>query len=85
MVTGEMSPRPVLDKYNNELSKLASKLGVSADRDGLLTAAREAGVPIIACGGWTEILGLQGKLPEGVEIRPIVATLLEAKKVVGGF
>lgn len=85
MVTGEMSPRPALDKYSNALGELASKIGVPSNRNSLLAAAREAGVPVTACGGWTEILGLQRKLPEGVEVRPIVATLLEAQKVVGGF
>jgi len=83
IATGEFSPRPVLDKF--ALAEAIRRIGLPADRDSLLAAARDAHVPIIACGGWTAILGLEGKLPEGVTVGQIGPILLEAKKVIGGF
>ena len=83
IATGEMRPRPTLDDYTNQ--DVFRNLGLPLDRDGLLTAARDAGVPIIACGGWTAALGLEEKLPDGVNVGEIVSTILEAKKVIGGF
>lgn len=83
IATGKFTPRPALDEYINW--DVIRGAGFPTDCDGLLTMARQSGVPIVACGGWTAILGLQGKLPEGVTVGQIGPILLEAKKIVGGF
>ena len=83
IATGDFTPRPALDDHINW--GVIRGAGFPTDCNGLLTLAKEAGVPIIACGGWTAILGLQGKLPEGVIVGEIGPILLEAEKIVGGF
>ncbi|MFA4915614.1 MAG: hypothetical protein WC560_02945 [Syntrophales bacterium] len=54
----------------------------------LITAAKEAGVPMFACPVWTALLGLKGNLPEGikeVELPEALKMITEAKKVIGSF
>lgn len=83
IATGEFTPRLFLDKRTN--LEAARGVGIPTDCAGLLKMAREAEVPIAACGGWTMLLGLEGKLPEGIEVAKIGPLLIKAKKIIGGF
>jgi len=83
VATGEMSSRPFLDEHTN--LEAARGVGIPTDCAGLLNMAREAGVRIAACGGWTMLLGLEGRLPEGVEVAEVGPLLIKAKKIIGGF
>ena len=83
VAAGEFSPRPFLEERTN--MEAARGAGIPTNCAGLLNMAREAGVPIAACGGWTMLLGLEGKLPEGVEVAEISPLLIKAKKIIGGF
>lgn len=52
----------------------------------LIGRAKEAGVPLVACPLWTGLLGLKGKLPEGmkeVDVPELMKMMKEAKAVVG--
>ena len=78
------------------ISRNATALGlpVAAERDDrwtdlrrLLEAAREAGVRLLACPVWSQILDLDGRLPDVIE-RPAEDELLaalESAKVIGGY
>ena len=78
------------------ISRNATALGlpVAAERDArwtdlgrLLQAARDAGVRLLACPVWSQILGVDGRLPDAIE-RPTtdeVLAALESAKVVGGY
>ena len=83
IATGEFTPRPDLESHIN--MDVVRGAGFPTDRDGLLKMTKDAGVPVKACGGWTAILGLEGKLPQGVEVAEVGPLLLEAKKIIGGF
>jgi len=60
--------------------------GRQIDAKGFVAQAREAGVVLYACPIWSSLLGLEGKLPEGLE-SPDAAALCgliqDAKRVVG--
>ena len=54
----------------------------------LLTAAHEAGVELLACPIWSQILKLDGRLPE--ELTVLASTdameqLMDGRRVIGGF
>jgi peroxiredoxin family protein len=78
------------------ISRNATALGlpVAAERDDrwtdlrrLLEAAREAGVRLLACPLWSQILSVDGRLPDTIE-RPAtdeVLAAIESAKVVGGY
>jgi len=78
------------------ISRNATAMGlpVAAERDDrwtdlrrLLEAAREAGVRLLACPLWSQILSVDGRLPDAIE-RPTtdeVLAALESAKVVGGY
>ena len=62
--------------------------GRQLDAKGLISQAREAGVILYACPIWSSLLGLEGKLPDGLQtLEPAAVTGLiqEAKQVVGTF
>jgi peroxiredoxin family protein len=72
----------------------AAGLPVSSERDErwtdlprLMSAAREAGVRLVACPIWTQLLGLDGRLPqlESMPKADYLAMLTEAGRVLGGF
>ncbi|MBM3119652.1 MAG: hypothetical protein FJ006_08945 [Chloroflexi bacterium] len=83
VATGELTSRPTLESHF-KLEDIKA-IGLPTDANGLLKMAGEAGVPVVACGGWTMLLGLQGKLPEGVVAEEVGPHLLKAKKIIGGF
>ena len=78
------------------ISRNATALGlpVAAERDDrwtdlrrLLEAAREAGVRLLACPVWSQILDVDGRLPDVIE-RPAQDELLaalESAQVIGGY
>jgi len=78
------------------ISRNATALGlpVASERDDrwtdlrrLLEAAREAGVRLLACPLWSQILSVDGRLPDTIE-RPAteeVLAAIESAKVVGGY
>ncbi len=50
--------------------------------------AKEAGVPMFGCPVWVGLLGLKGKLPDGIneiDVPTALKTLKEAKEVIGSF
>lgn len=62
--------------------------GRQIDARGMIAAAKDAGVPMYACPAWAGLLGLQGKLPEGIteiDIPGMLKMLTETKQVIGGF
>lgn len=83
LATGELTPRPALESHI-KLEDVAA-IGMPTDTQGLIKMARDAQVPMVACGGWTMMLGLQDKLPEGIVAEEVGPHLLKAKKIIGGF
>ncbi len=62
--------------------------GRQLDPKAMLAHARGAGVALYACPIWTALLGLEGKLPDGLTAldRPGLAQLMQnAKQVVGSL
>lgn len=60
--------------------------GRQVDVRKLIGVAKEAGVPMFACPIWTALLGLKGKLPEGikeVDTPALMKMINEARNVVG--
>lgn len=60
--------------------------GRQLDAKGLISQAQEAGVVVYACPIWSSLLGLEGKLPEGMQALDTAALLgliQDAKRVVG--
>ena len=56
------------------------------DTKALIAQIRDAGVPLYACPVWAALLGLEGKLPQGLQAvdAAAVCTLLhDAKQVIG--
>ena len=55
---------------------------------GMVEKAHQAGVPMYACPTWSQLLGVKGKLPEGVaemDLPTALKTLGDAKQVIGSF
>lgn len=62
--------------------------GKQVDVMGMFQKAINAGVDMYACPIWSQLLGLKGKLPQGVaemDLATMLKTLGEAKKVIGSF
>ena len=62
--------------------------GRQLDPKAMLAQARDAGVALYACPIWSALLGLEGKLPEGLGAldRPGLTQLLQnAKQIVGSL
>jgi peroxiredoxin family protein len=60
--------------------------GRQLDVKALIGKAREAGVVFYACPTWTSLLGLEGKVPEGMKTPSadeVLDMIRDAKKVVG--
>jgi peroxiredoxin family protein len=60
--------------------------GRQLDAKGLVAQAQQAGVILYACPTWSTLLGLEGKLPDG--LRPldsgaVLGLIQDAKQVVG--
>ncbi|MBU2068460.1 hypothetical protein KKE13_02700 [Patescibacteria group bacterium] len=83
LATGEFTPRPALEDHINQ--DVIKGAGFPTDAAGLINLAKEAEVPVKACGGWTAILGLGEKLPDGIEVAEVGPLLLGATKIIGGF
>lgn len=78
------------------IAKAATRMGIPwAAKDPrwtrpgqVLTAASQAGVSLLACPMWTEMLGVRGKLPPElgyVDMATALRALREAKVVIGSF
>jgi len=80
-----------------KVSRNADKMGIPAanakdarwtDMKRLIKGAKEAGIRLLACPLWTQILGVDGSLPQELD-RPGLADYLrelqEAKTVIGGY
>jgi predicted peroxiredoxin len=62
--------------------------GRQIDVPKIIPMAKEAGVPMFACPLWEGLLGLKGKLPEGVkemDVAAILSALREAKTIIGSL
>jgi peroxiredoxin family protein len=62
--------------------------GRQLDTAALLARAAAAGVALYACPIWTELLGLEGKLPEELQpadTKALLGLLSNAKKIVGSL
>ena len=62
--------------------------GRQIDTKGLVTQAREAGVVLYACPIWSSLLGLEGRLPDGLESLDTAALcglIQDAGRVVGSL
>ena len=60
--------------------------GRQIDAKGFVAQAREAGVVLYACPIWSSLLGLEGKLPDGLESLDTAALcglIQDARRVVG--
>jgi peroxiredoxin family protein len=60
--------------------------GRQLDARGLLSEAREAGIVLYACPLWSSLLGLEGRLPDGIQDLDAAAVsglIQDAKQVVG--
>jgi len=58
------------------------------DTKGLIAQIRDAGVPLYACPVWAALLGLDGKLPQGlqaVDTGAVCALLRDARQVIGSL
>jgi hypothetical protein len=70
------------------LPLLAKGEGRQLDPKALLAQARAAGVALYACPIWTALLGLDGKLPEGLQAldrQRLAALMQDARRVVGSL
>ena len=62
--------------------------GRQIDAKGLVAQTREAGILLYACPIWSSLLGLEGKLPDGLESLDAAALcglIQDARRVVGSF
>ncbi len=62
--------------------------GRQIDAKGLVSQAQEAGVVLYACPVWSSLLGLEDKLPDGVQALDTAAALKliqDAKQVIGSL
>ena len=62
--------------------------GRQIDAKGLVSQAHEAGVALYACPVWSSLLGLEDKLPDGVQALDTAAALRliqDAKQVIGSL
>jgi len=60
--------------------------GRQLDAKGLISKAQEAGVELYACPIWTSLLGLEGKIPDGIqrlETAGLPGLIQDARQVVG--
>lgn len=76
---------PLMATYAETMIENAKKMGMPIDTMEMLNMAKGAGVPVYACGGWTDMLGVRDKLPpemEVVEMADTVKLMAEAKKVI---
>ena len=58
------------------------------DVKGLIPQAREAGVSLYACPIWSSLLGVEGKLPQGIKVLDtdgFLKLIQDAKKAVGSL
>ena len=56
------------------------------DARGLITTARQAGIALYACPMWTSLLGLENRIPDGIQALDsgtVVRLIQDAKQVVG--
>ena len=78
---------PPLAKHTGTIMANANKMGMPIDGMDYVKQAKSAGVPLYACGGWSDLLDVRGKLPPEIEVKEIpevIKLLAEAKKVIGG-
>lgn len=80
-----------------KISRNATAMGVAVadvrdnrwtDLSRLLKAAKEAGVRLMACPLWSQILAVDGKLPPeitAIDSTTMLKELQEAKTITGGF
>lgn len=83
----KFEPCPALAKHASTMSENMKKMGFSTDVMDFVKQAKSAGVPLYACGGWCDFLGVRGKLPPEIsvlEIPAVIKLIAEAKKVIGG-
>jgi peroxiredoxin family protein len=77
-----------LEEISKKIEENAKKVGLSANPLELVKAAKDAGVKLLACPAWSDLLEVRDKLPEELEI-PELSELLGiiggAKQVIGTF
>jgi hypothetical protein len=88
-LSGQAARLALADRGKNAGVPLLSKgEGRQLDPKAMLAQARGAGVALYACPIWSELLGLEGKLPDGLTAldRPGLAQLMQnAKQIVGSL
>jgi predicted peroxiredoxin len=83
----KFDPSPALAKYAATIFGTLNKMGMSTDPMDYLKQCKSAGVPLYACGGWCDFLGLRAKVPPEIqvmEIPEIMKLTAEAKRIIGG-
>ena len=90
---------PLLENRGTKIavSKNATAMGIqlASERDKrwtdinrLIKSAKEAGIPLMACPLWSNLLGLEGKLPpeiSAIDSQTLLKEMKEAKTIIGGF
>jgi peroxiredoxin family protein len=77
-----------LEGMSDKIKDNAKKAGLSADPLDLVKAAKDAGVKMLACPAWSDLLEVRGKLPEELEIPELpelLGIIAGAKQIIGTF
>ncbi len=84
----KFEPSPPLAKYITTIGENLQKMGLSTDVMDYVKQAKSAGIPLYACGGWADLLGVRGKLPPEVqvlEIPDVMKLVAQAKRTIGAL
>ncbi len=90
---------PLLENRDSRIKILrqATEMGIQiasekdqrwTDIGRLIKSAKEAGIPLMACPLWSELLEVDGKLPSEISIidsPTLLKEIEEAKAIIGGF
>ena len=78
---------PPLAKYATTIIENVKKMGLPTDTMDYVKQCKAAGVPLYACAGWCDFLGVREKLPpeiQAMEIPDVMKLTAEAKRIIGG-
>ena len=90
---------PILENRGTKMKviKNAAGMGIQmasekdkrwTDMSRLLKSAKEAGIPLLACPLWSNLLQIEGKLPSeisAIDSQELLKKMNEAKIIIGGF
>ena len=87
LAEGKFDWSPPLAKYATTLEGNLKKMGLPTELADYLKICKDAGVALYGSGGWSDLLGVRGKLPPEIQILEIPEAeklMAEAKNIIGG-